>query len=114
MITMGGFQLPMKTIREMIVGSIDVIIQAERLRDGSRRITKITEVVGTEGDVVITQDLMTYEMRARTRPAASRASMSAPASCARISGNARAISAWSASSPRRSTRCRNRAAMAAP
>jgi len=62
MITMGGYQLPMKTIREMIVGSIDVIIQAERMRDGSRRITKITEVVGTEGDVVITQDLLTYEV----------------------------------------------------
>ena len=63
MITMGGFQLPSKTIREMIVGSIDVIIQAERLRDGSRRITKITEVIGTEGDVVITQDLVTYEIQ---------------------------------------------------
>ncbi|MEI9885286.1 MAG: CpaF family protein [Rhizomicrobium sp.] len=63
MITMGGFQLPTKTIREMIVGSIDVILQAERLRDGSRRITKITEVVGTEGDVVITQDLLTYEIQ---------------------------------------------------
>src|SRR6201986_4156778 len=62
MITMGGFQLPTKTIREMIVGSIDVIIQAERMRDGSRRITKVTEVVGTEGDVVITQDLVTYEV----------------------------------------------------
>ncbi|MBS0470318.1 MAG: CpaF family protein [Proteobacteria bacterium] len=62
MITMGGFQLPTKTIREMIVGSIDVILQAERLRDGSRRITKITEVVGTEGEVVITQDLMSYEI----------------------------------------------------
>ena len=62
MITMGGFSLPMRTIREMIVGSIDVIIQAERLRDGSRRITKITEVIGTEGDVVITQDLISYEM----------------------------------------------------
>jgi len=62
MITMGGFQLPLKTIREMIVGSIDVIIQAERMRDGSRRITKITEVVGSEGDVVITQDLMSYEI----------------------------------------------------
>jgi pilus assembly protein CpaF len=62
MITMGGFQLPLRTIREMIVGSIDIIIQAERLRDGSRRITKITEVVGTEGDVVITQDLMLYEI----------------------------------------------------
>jgi len=62
MITMGGFQLPTKTIREMIVGSIDVILQAERLRDGSRRITKVTEVVGTEGEVVITQDLMNYEI----------------------------------------------------
>jgi pilus assembly protein CpaF len=62
MITMGGYQLPVRTIREMIVGSIDVILQAERLRDGSRRITKITEVVGTEGEVVITQDLMNYEM----------------------------------------------------
>jgi len=62
MITMGGFSLPMKTIREMIVGSIDIIIQAERMRDGSRRITKITEVIGTEGEVVITQDLVTYEI----------------------------------------------------
>jgi pilus assembly protein CpaF len=62
MITMGGYALPTKTIREMIVASIDVIIQAERLRDGSRRITKITEVVGTEGDVIITQDLLNYEV----------------------------------------------------
>src|SRR5215469_560047 len=62
MITMGGFSLPTKTIREMIVGSIDVIIQAERLRDGSRRITKVTEVIGTEGDVIITQDVFTYEI----------------------------------------------------
>ncbi|HUO92250.1 MAG TPA: CpaF family protein [Rhizomicrobium sp.] len=62
MITMGGFSLPVKTIREMIVGSIDIIIQAERLRDGSRRITRVTEVVGTEAEVVITQDLLVYEM----------------------------------------------------
>jgi pilus assembly protein CpaF len=62
MITMGGFSLPTKTIREMIVGSIDVIIQAERLRDGSRRITSVTEVVGAESDVIITQDLIKYEM----------------------------------------------------
>ena len=62
MITMGGFQLPTRTIREMIVASIDVIVQAERLRDGSRRITHITEVIGAEGDVIITQDLMHYDM----------------------------------------------------
>jgi Tfp pilus assembly pilus retraction ATPase PilT len=62
MITMGGYGLPSKTIREMIVGSVDVIIQAARLRDGSRRITHITEVVGLEGEVVITQDLFVYEI----------------------------------------------------
>ena len=62
MITMGGFSLPAKTIREMIVSSVDVIIQAARLRDGSRRITHITEVLGLEGDVVITQDLFIYEI----------------------------------------------------
>lgn len=62
MITMGGFNLPMKTIREMITGSVDVIVQAMRMRDGSRRITKITEVIGMEGDVVVTQDLITYEI----------------------------------------------------
>tara|TARA_B100000678_G_C18217392_1_gene505819 strand:- start:2415 stop:2756 length:342 start_codon:yes stop_codon:yes gene_type:complete len=62
MIAMGGYSLPAKTVREMISGSIDVIIQAARLRDGSRRITHITEVLGMEGDVIITQDLMRYEM----------------------------------------------------
>jgi pilus assembly protein CpaF len=63
MITMGGYGLPTKTIREMIVGSIDVIIQAARLRDGSRRITHVTEVVGLEGEVIITQDLFVYEIQ---------------------------------------------------
>ncbi len=62
MITMGGYALPMKTIREMVTSSVDVIIQASRLRDGSRRITHITEVLGMEGDVVITQDLFVYEV----------------------------------------------------
>jgi pilus assembly protein CpaF len=46
MITMGGFSLPSRTIREMICSSVDVIIQAARLRDGSRRITHVTEVMG--------------------------------------------------------------------
>jgi pilus assembly protein CpaF len=62
MIAMGGFSLPQKTVREIIVGSVDVIIQAARLRDGSRRITHVTEVIGMEGDVIITQDLMLYDM----------------------------------------------------
>jgi pilus assembly protein CpaF len=62
LITMGGYNLPSKTIREMIVGSVDVIVQAERLRDGTRRITNITEVIGAEGDVIITQDLLVFEI----------------------------------------------------
>jgi pilus assembly protein CpaF len=62
MITMGGYNLPSKTIREMVVGAIDIIVQAARLRDGSRRITHITEVIGLEGEVVITQDLFLYEI----------------------------------------------------
>ncbi|HVY87764.1 MAG TPA: CpaF family protein [Hyphomonadaceae bacterium] len=62
MITMGGFTLPQRTIREMIVGSIDVVIQASRLRDGSRKIVSITEVMGLEGDVIVTQDIMRFEI----------------------------------------------------
>ena len=63
MIAMGGWTLPQRTVREIIVGSIDVIIQAARLRDGSRRITHITEVVGMEGDVIITQDIILYNIK---------------------------------------------------
>ncbi|MDB5649284.1 MAG: Pilus assembly protein CpaF [Hyphomicrobiales bacterium] len=62
MITMGGFSLPARTIREMMVSSIDVIVQAARLRDGSRRITHITEVLGLEGDVITTQDLFVFDI----------------------------------------------------
>ena len=62
MIMMGGYALPPKTIREMITGSIDVIVQASRLRDGSRKITHITEVIGMEGDVVTLQDIIVYEI----------------------------------------------------
>lgn len=63
MIAMGGYSLPQKTVREIVVGSVDVIIQAARLRDGSRRITHITEVIGMEGDVIITQDIVLYSIK---------------------------------------------------
>jgi pilus assembly protein CpaF len=62
MIMMGGFSLPTKTIREMITGSIDIIIQASRLRDGSRKITHITEVVGMEGEVVTLQNIIVFDI----------------------------------------------------
>jgi pilus assembly protein CpaF len=46
----------------MICASVDVVVQAARLRDGSRRITHITEVIGLEGDVIITQDVFLYDI----------------------------------------------------
>jgi pilus assembly protein CpaF len=62
MIMMGGYALPIRTIREMVVGSIDIIIQASRLRDGSRKITHITEVVGMEDETITLQNLIVYEI----------------------------------------------------
>jgi pilus assembly protein CpaF len=62
MIMMGGYSLPVKTLREMITGSIDVIVQASRLRDGSRKVTHITEVLGMEDDTVTLQNLIVYEI----------------------------------------------------
>ena len=64
MITLGGFSLPSKTIKEVIVGSIDVIVQATRLRDGSRKITRITELQGIEGENVVLQDIFLFQAAA--------------------------------------------------
>jgi pilus assembly protein CpaF len=61
MIAMGGYNLPAKAMREQIASAVNVIVQASRLRDGSRKITHITEVVGMEGDVVTLQDLFLFE-----------------------------------------------------
>lgn len=63
MIAMGGYNLPAKTVREHIAGAVQVIIQAARLRDGSRKITHVTEVIGMEGEVVTLQDLFVYEIQ---------------------------------------------------
>ncbi|MFA7306646.1 MAG: CpaF family protein [Hyphomicrobium sp.] len=62
MIMQGGYALPIKTIREMICGSIDVIVQASRLRDGSRKITHITEVLGMEEETITLQNLLVFEI----------------------------------------------------
>jgi len=62
MILMAGFNLPSRAIRQMMVGAIDIIIQVARMRDGKRRVTDITEVVGMEGDIIIVQDLMRFEV----------------------------------------------------
>jgi pilus assembly protein CpaF len=63
MILMGGYNLPSATIREMITSSVDIIIQAARMRDGSRKITHIAEVIGREGNVITLQDLFVYDLQ---------------------------------------------------
>lgn len=63
MIMMGGYNLPSKAMREQISGAVHVIVQAARLRDGSRKITHLTEVVGMEGEVVTLQDICVYEIQ---------------------------------------------------
>ena len=63
MCLMSGVELPARSIREQIGSAIHLIVQQARLRDGSRRITHITEVVGLEGETVTTQDLFTYDYR---------------------------------------------------
>jgi pilus assembly protein CpaF len=63
MVTMGVASLPPKAIRTQIAGSVQMIVQISRMRDGVRRVTHITEVMGMEGEVVITQDLFTYEFK---------------------------------------------------
>src|SRR5207237_7753872 len=61
MVLMAGMELPIRAVREQITSAVDVIVQLARLRDGSRRIVQITEVVGMEGDVVSMQDLYTFD-----------------------------------------------------
>jgi len=62
MIAMGGYNLPTSAVREQIAGSVNVIVQAERLRDGSRKITNISEITGMEGDVITMQELLVFQV----------------------------------------------------
>ena len=60
MVLMAGMELPVRAIRTQISSAIDLILQQSRIRDGSRKITYITEVQGMEGDTIILQDLFRY------------------------------------------------------
>ena len=57
MITMAGFELPLKAMRQQIASAVDLIIQANRLQGGPRKITHITEIVGMEQDTIVMQDI---------------------------------------------------------
>ncbi len=63
MVGMAGINLPAKAVRTQIADALDMIIQVSRMRDGMRRITHVTEVIGMEGDIVTTQDLFNFEFK---------------------------------------------------
>ena len=58
---MAGMDLPLRAIREQIASAVDLIVHQARMRDGTRRITSITEVQGMEGDVIVMQDIFIFE-----------------------------------------------------
>jgi len=64
LVLMAGMDLPLRAIREQSASAIDVIVQIQRLRDGTRRIVNVTEVLGLEGDTVVLQDVFTFDFSA--------------------------------------------------
>ncbi len=61
MVMMAGMELPVRAIREQMASAFDLIVQQNRFKDGSRKITHLTEVVGMEGDVITLQDIFVYK-----------------------------------------------------
>jgi len=61
MVLMAGMDLPIRAIREQVASALDLIVHVHRLRDGTRRVTHVTEVVGMEGDIITLQDLMLFD-----------------------------------------------------
>lgn len=63
MVMMSGYELPLRAIRDQAASAIDIVVQVARLRDGSRRVTEISEITGMEGEVISMQELITYQQR---------------------------------------------------
>lgn len=63
MLLMAGFDVPLKALRRQIASAVHLIVQAERLAGGARKVTALTEVVGMEGDVIVTQDIFLYQQQ---------------------------------------------------
>jgi len=61
MVMMAGMELPVKAIREQIASAVDIIVFQSRMRDGSRKITSVSEIVGMEGDTITMQDIFTFK-----------------------------------------------------
>jgi len=63
MVTQGGGNMPLSSIRQQIAAAVDLVVQVARMSDGTRRVTSVTEVTGMEGEVVTLQDLFVFEKR---------------------------------------------------
>jgi pilus assembly protein CpaF len=61
---MAGMDLPLRAIREQIASALDVIVQVTRMKDGTRRVTHVTEVHGMEGDIITLQDVFLFDYAA--------------------------------------------------
>ena len=61
MVLMAGMELPLRAIREQIASAFELVVHLERLKDGSRRVVKVSEVQGMEGDVIVMQDIFIFE-----------------------------------------------------
>jgi pilus assembly protein CpaF len=66
LVLMAGVDLPVRAIRQQVAGAINLIVQLSRLRDGSRKVSQITEIVGMEQDVITTQDIFVLEQKGAT------------------------------------------------
>jgi pilus assembly protein CpaF len=68
MVLMSGTELPIKIVRQYVSSAIDLIVQQSRMRDGSRKVTSITEVAGMEGDTIVLTDIFKFEPTASSDP----------------------------------------------
>ncbi|GAA4678369.1 CpaF family protein [Phytohabitans rumicis] len=66
MVLMAGMELPVRAIREQVASAVDIIVHLSRLRDGTRRVTQVTEVLGMDGETVATQDLYVFDYKSGT------------------------------------------------
>ncbi len=66
LVGMAGVQLPPKAVRQQIAAAVHLVLQISRMRDGIRRVTQVTEIVGMEGDVITTQDLFNFQYEGET------------------------------------------------
>jgi len=87
MVLMSGMNLPIPAIRQQIASAIDIIVQQTRLRDGSRKITSISEVLGMEGDIIVTQEIFVYDFGNGRSPGHFHATGIKPRCCEKIAAS---------------------------